>query len=166
MNWLLDTLFVKQIYCMLHCCCSSVKTKRKRCCTVSLRKSYHSVYSLNYHLILVTKYRQKVITDDICEYLKELFIKIADNHGISIMEFNHDVDHIHILFSASPTTSLSKFINSFKSASSRKVKTQFPETKAKLWEEMFWSRSYYLSTCGELSMDSVQRYIQNQGENH
>lgn len=151
---------------MLHCCCSSVKTKRKRCCIVSLRKSYHSVYSLTYHLILVTKYRQKVITDDICEYLEELFIKIADNHGISMVEFNHDDDYIHILFSASPTTSLSKFINSFKSASSRKVKTQFPETKTKLWEEMFWSRSYYLSTCGELSMDSVQRYIQNQGEKH
>lgn len=104
-----------------------------------LRKSYHSVYSLNYHLILVTEYRQKVLTDDICEYLRELF-------------------------STSSTTSLPKFINSFKSASSRKIKTQFPETKTKLREEAFWSRSYYLSTCGELSMDSVQRYIQNQEE--
>ena len=120
-----------------------------------LRKSYHSVYSLNYHLILVTKYCQKVITDDICEYLGELFIKI-----------NHDDDHIHILFSASPTTPLPKFINSFKSASSRKIKTQFPETKTKLREEAFWSRSYYLSTCGEVSMDSVQCYIQNQEKKH
>lgn len=133
---------------------------------MGLRKSYHSVYSLNYHLILVTKYRQKVITDDIYEYLKELFIKIADNHGISMVKFNHDDDHIYVLFSASLTTPLRKFINSFKSASSRKIKTQFPETKTKLREEMFWSRSYYLSTCGELSMDSVQRYIQNQEEEH
>lgn len=133
---------------------------------MTLRKSYHSVYSLNYHLVLVTKYRQKVITDDICEYIKELFTRIADNHGISMVELNHDSDHIHVLFSASPTTPLVKFINSFKSASSRKIKTQFPETKSKLWEEMFWSRSYYLSTCGEVSMDSVQQYIQNQGEKH
>lgn len=129
-----------------------------------LRKSYHSVYSLNYHLILVAKYRQKVLTDDIYEYLKELFIKIADNHGISMVKFNHDDDHIHVLFSTALTTPLRKFINSFKSASSRKIKTQFPETKTKLREEAFWSRSYYLSTCGELSMDSVQRYIQNQEE--
>lgn len=133
---------------------------------MTLRKSYHSVYSLNYHLVLVTKYRQKVITDDICEYIKEMFTQIADNHGISMVELNHDSDHIHVLFSASPTTPLVKFINSFKSASSRKIKTQFPETKSKLWEEMFWSRSYYLSTCGEVSMDSVQQYIQNQGEKH
>lgn len=133
---------------------------------MTLRKSYHSVYSLNYHLVLVTKYRQKVITDDICEYIKELFTRIADNHGISMVELDHDSDHIHVLFSASPTTPLVKFINSFKSASSRKIKTQFPETKSKLWEEMFWSRSYYLSTCGEVSMDSVQQYIQNQGEKH
>lgn len=127
-------------------------------------KSHHSVHRLYYHLILVTKYRKKVIDDTISDYIKDMFISIGENYDISVVEFNHDEDHIHVLFSASPSTSLVKFINSFKSASSRMVKKSFPEVKHTLWKEMFWSRSYYLSTTGGATLDILQQYVQSQGE--
>lgn len=73
-------------------------------------------------------------------------------------------DHIHVLFKATPTTPLSKFINAYKSASSRLVKKEFPEIKQKLWKEYFWSRSYCLLTSGGAPVEVIRRYIESQGE--
>ena len=126
--------------------------------------NYHSVSELYYHLLLVTKYRKQVITDDICDRLQEICENIAISYGITITEFNHDIDHVHILFQAKPATELSKFINSYKSARSRLVKKEFPEIKQDLWEEMFWSRSYYLATTGGVRKNILEKYIQSQGE--
>lgn len=126
--------------------------------------NYHSVSELYYHLILVTKYRKPVITDDICDKLKEIFHNISPSYGITIIEFNHDTDHVHILFKAKPVTELSKFINAYKSASSRLIKKECPEIRKHLWEEMFWSRSYYLATTGGVRLDVLEKYIQAQGE--
>jgi Transposase and inactivated derivatives len=68
------------------------------------------------------------------------------------------------LFKATPTTPLSKFINAYKSASSRLIKKEFPEIRQKLWKEYFWSRSYCLLTSGGASVEVIRRYIESQGE--
>lgn len=127
-------------------------------------KDYHSVHNLNYHLVIVVKYRKPVINDQISQELKNIFSRIADKHGITIREWNHDKDHIHVLFSATPATHLSKFLNSYKSASSRVIKSSFPDVREKLWEEKFWSRSYYLSTVGDNTIDIVSDYVRSQGD--
>jgi len=54
----------------------------------------HAIFSLNYHLILVVKYRRKVINDDISKRLKEMFTHIGSNYQITPIEWNHDIDHI------------------------------------------------------------------------
>ena len=74
----------------------------------------HSVFSLNYHLILIVKYRREVITNIISEYLKHIFCYIAPRYKITLTEWNHDKDHIHILFKAEPDSEISKFINAYK----------------------------------------------------
>lgn len=126
-------------------------------------KDYHSVYDLNYHLILVIKYRHEVITDSISYELQKMFTAIGENYDISIIEFNHDGDHLHVLFRAKPVSELSKFINSYKSATSRVVKRKYPEVKKKLWKEKFWSNSFYLATAGGVSTDVLKEYVKNQG---
>lgn len=126
-------------------------------------KDYHSVYDLNYHLILVIKYRHEVITDSISYELQKMFTAIGENYGISVIEFNHDVDHLHVLFRAKPVSELSKFINSYKSATSRVVKRKYPEVKKKLWKEKFWSNSFYLATTGGVGIDALKEYVKNQG---
>jgi putative transposase len=131
---------------------------------MKLDTNLHSVYSLNYHLILVVKYRRKVIDDTISDRLKEIFEYIAPNYKLKITKWNHDIDHIHILFKAEPKSELSKFINAYKSASSRLVKKEFPEIKAKLWKEYFWTRSFCLVTTGGAPLDVIRKYIENQGE--
>ena len=124
----------------------------------------HSVFLLNYHLILVVKYRRKVFDDTISERAKEIFSRIAPNYNISLQEWGHDEDHVHILFRAHPKTEISKFINAYKSASSRLLKKEFPSIRDKLWKEQFWSQSFCLLTTGDAPLEIVKEYIQTQGQ--
>ena len=124
----------------------------------------HSVFLLNYHLILVVKYRRKVFDDTISERAKEIFSKIAPNYNISLQEWGHDEDHVHILFRAHPKTAISKFINAYKSASSRLLKKEYPSIREKLWKEQFWSQSFCLLTTGGAPLEIVKEYIQSQGQ--
>ena len=89
----------------------------------------HSVFMLHYHLFMCIKYRNEVIDDTISNRLKEIFVKIAPAYNITLEEWNHDVDHVHILFRGQPNTEISKFINAYKSASSRIIKKEFPEIR-------------------------------------
>lgn len=130
---------------------------------MKLDNNNHSVFLMYYHLVLVVKYRRKVITPEISDYTKEMFVRIGQDYNISLVEWNHDVDHVHILFNGQPNTELSKFINAYKSASSRMIKKEFPDVKKKLWKEMFWSRSFCLLTAGGAPTEVLKRYIENQG---
>ncbi|EMX0193236.1 IS200/IS605 family transposase [Bacillus thuringiensis] len=131
---------------------------------MQLDSNNHSVFLLYYHLVLVVKYRRNVFDDDMSDYTKDMFVRLSENYNITLVEWNHDVDHVHILFKAHPNTEMTKFINAYKSASSRLIKRDFPQVKKKLWKEMFWSRSFCLLTTGGSSIDVVKTYIENQGE--
>jgi len=123
----------------------------------------HSVFLLNYHLIMCIKYRKKVINDEISGKLREIFERIAPGYNITLEEWNHDIDHVHILFRGQPNTEISKFINAYKSASSRIAKKEFPQIRKSLWKEMFWSQSYCLISTGGATADTIRQYIQSQG---
>lgn len=126
-------------------------------------KNQHSVYLLNYHLVMVVKYRRQVINDDISKRLLEIFTYIGEKYGVTPVEWNHDIDHVHVLFKAKPQTEISKFLNAYKSASSRLIKKEYPQIKQKLWKEMFWSKSYALMTSGGVPLSVLKEYIDNQG---
>lgn len=126
----------------------------------------HSVFLLYYHLVLVVKYRRKVFDDKISDRAKEIFEYIAPNYNITLQEWNHDRDHVHILFKAHPKNEISKFINAYKSASSRLLKKEFPGIRQKLWKEYFWSQSFCLLTTGGAPMEAIKKYIETQGEEH
>ena len=99
----------------------------------------HSVFLLQYHLIMCIKYRNKVIDDKISHHLKEIFENILPKYNIILEEWKYDIDHVHVLFRGQPNTEISKFINAYKSASSRLIKKEFPQIRKSLWKEMFWS---------------------------
>ncbi|MDY0282336.1 MAG: IS200/IS605 family transposase [Salinivirgaceae bacterium] len=131
---------------------------------MELDNNNHSVFLMYYHLALVIKYRRKVIDDKISNRLKEIFEYIAPNYNIDLQEWNHDKDHVHILFKAQPNSELSKFINAYKSASSRLIKKEYPIIRKSLWKEYFWSRSFCLLTTGGAPIEVIKRYIESQGE--
>lgn len=129
----------------------------------SLDNNNHSVFLLYYHLVLVVKYRKNILNNNISNRLKEIFEYIQIKYNINLQEWNHDKDHIHVLFTAHPNSAISKFINTYKSASSRLIKKEFPEIKKSLWKEYFWSRSFCLLTSGETSLEVIKNYIEKQG---
>ena len=133
---------------------------------MKLDSNNHSVFLMYYHLVLVTKYRRKVIDKTISYRLREIFDYIAVNYNISVIEWNDDRYHIHILFKAQPNSELSKFINAYKSASSRLIKKEYPKIREKLWKDYFWSRSFCLITTGGVTIDIIREYIESQGDRH
>ena len=132
---------------------------------MDLDNNTHSVFLLQYHLVFVVKYRRQVFDDGISSRAKEIFEYIAPNYNITLEEWNHDKDHIHILFKAHPNTEISKFINAYKSASSRLLKKEFPQIRQKLWKEHFWSQSFCLLSAGGAPIEVIRQYIETQGEN-
>ncbi|MTW84404.1 IS200/IS605 family transposase [Virgibacillus dakarensis] len=130
---------------------------------MSLDSNNHSVFLMYYHLVLVVKYRRKVIDDTVSDYAKDKFVSWSEKYNITLVEWNHDIDHIHILFKAQPNSELSKFINAYKSASSRLIKKDFPHVRKKLWKEMFWTRSFCLLTTGGSPIEVVKKYMETQG---
>ncbi|MDY0154691.1 MAG: IS200/IS605 family transposase [Prevotella sp.] len=133
---------------------------------MKLDNNNHSVFLMYYHLVLVVKYRRKVFDDALSDRAKEIFEYIAPSYNMTLIEWNHDKDHIHILFKAHPNSELSKFINAYKSASSRLLKKEYPKIREKLWKEYFWSRSFCLLTTGGAPIEIIKKYIESQGEKH
>ena len=131
---------------------------------IELDHNSHSVFLLYYHLVMVIKYRRKVLNDEISERAKEIFEYIAPGYGIVLEEWNHDTDHVHVMFRAQPKTELCKFINAYKSASSRLLKKEYPRIKEKLWKDAFWSQSFCLLSAGGAPIETIRQYIESQGE--
>ena len=113
---------------------------------------------------MVVKYRRRVIDQDISLRGKEIFEHIGTGYGITLEEWNHDADHVHVMFRAKPSSEISKFINAYKSASSRLLKKEYPEIRKKLWKGAFWSQSFCLLTTGEAPVEVIRKYIESQGE--
>ena len=129
-----------------------------------LDKTNNASFSLLYHLITVVKYRQKAfVNDDIISDTKTICDKIAKDFDVSIIETECGVDHIHILFRCKPTLDMTKFINVLKGHSSRSIRKKHKDfLKDKLCGDSFWSPSYFLATTGNVTVDILKKYVENQ----
>jgi putative transposase len=126
-----------------------------------LDKGCHSVYSIQFHLVMCVKYRRRVLTGELDERLKELVYEVAKSFKLEIIEQETDMDHIHILFSSRPAVAVSRFINSLKSVSSRILRKEFPVVmKKNLWGGAFWSPSYFLASTGQVTLEAIRHYVE------
>ena len=125
----------------------------------------HSTYSLHYHPVLVVKYRREVFTEELREFFHEVVNGFADNYGVEIKNLEADHDRVHFLFRATPTTDLTKFINVLKGASAHRIRNEYgDQIKDKLWGDSFWADSYCLISTGQVSLDVLKEYVENQRE--
>lgn len=129
-------------------------------------KNRHAVYLLQYHLVVVTKYRHPVINGNLKERLISLSYEIIEGHWKGkILEINTDQDHVHILFEISPQTQLSKLINNYKTVTSRLIRKEFSEElRPYYWKPYFWSDTYFISSVSDTSQKMIEQYIQSQGK--
>lgn len=133
---------------------------------MSYRSSARSVSDLKAHLVLVTKYRRKVISPDILDRLGQDVQHICQKWGCNCIEFNGEADHVHLLFSYYPQMQLSKFIGSLKSYTSQTIRKEFhAEVKRVYWgKPVFWTSSYFIASCGGVTVEVLKRYVQEQGK--
>lgn len=129
-----------------------------------LKSTGNAVYSLKYHLIINVKYRKKVFIDEgITNRCKNIIKQTMDENNVTLINIECGEDHIHILFETKPITNITKLINVIKGRSSRLLRKEFSEQlKDKLWGNAFWSPSYYLATTGNVSLDTLINYVNNQ----
>jgi putative transposase len=128
------------------------------------RRSSHCVYCCEYHIVLTTKYRRKVINAGLWAYLERKLLEIGEHYPqIFFRARNHDQDHIHLQVSIPPTMSVGSVVRLIKTNTAKGVKEQFPFLKDVYWgTDSLWTASYFVTTTG---MDPVilRKYIENQG---
>ena len=109
------------------------------------------------------KYRRKVLSDEnIIDLLRTKINEISKTFRVDVLNMECDKDHFHLLFKAKPTLDIPKYLNAIKTISSREIRRKFPKIKKKLWEDTFWSRSYFLATTGQVTLDQLKKYVESQ----
>lgn len=130
-----------------------------------LDKSSHSVYALQYHLVQCIRYRRKALDNQqIIDFLKTKIYEISKTFDVEVLNIECDKDHFHMLFRSKPTLNIPKYLNAIKTITSREIKRNFPEVKKKLWKDAFWSRSYFLATTGQVTLEQLKKYVEEQGK--
>lgn len=124
---------------------------------IRYRKSSGSVFSLKYHLVFCPKYRRPVLVGEVERRLKELLAQKAEEIDVTIEALEVMPDHIHMFVSTDPTKAPQRLANQFKRYTSRVLRQEFPHLKSRLW-----SRSYFVSSTGRVSEETVKRYIEAQ----
>jgi putative transposase len=123
-------------------------------------RSETSVHSMTYHFVWCPKYRRKVLQGEIAERLRHLLEAKTKELGCDILTLEIMPDHVHLFIQALPTLSPNRIVAALKGYSSRILRSEFPELRSRL--PTLWSRSYFVSTHGHISSETIQRYIEEQ----
>ncbi len=130
---------------------------------IPTKTTAHSVYNLNYHIVFVTKYRNKVLHGAVEEYIKEQVPLLCERYGWEMRALEVMPDHLHLFVSAEPTTAPNTIARTLKSILTVSVFKQFPTLKKKLfWRSGLWSDGCYYGSAGTVSAATITRYIENQ----
>ena len=122
-----------------------------------------SVYSIKLHLVLVTKYRYKVINNEMHNRLKQIIEDTCKKWECECLEFNSELDHAHALLDVNPKVAPAKLINNLKTVSSRLIRKDFGEYLAKYYRKpVLWSIGYAINSCGGAPLELVKEYIKQQ----
>jgi putative transposase len=125
-------------------------------------KLQHSKSLILYHIILVTKYRHKILN---ILNVKQIFRDIENKSKFVILEMEVDVDHIHFLIQSIPTLSISQIIRRLKQESTIRIWQKYSDILSNyFWRNrILWSRGYFACTIGNVSKEMIIKYIQLQG---
>jgi len=124
-----------------------------------------ATYNINYHIVWCSKYRRSILKENIGKFLKLCLYTIADTKDWTIHALEIMPDHIHIFISAPPFQAPTDIVKVLKGVTARQLFIEFPELKKKLWKGSIWSPSYYVGTAGNVSAETIKKYIEEQKSN-
>lgn len=118
------------------------------------------VYSCKYHVVWCSKYRRKVLVDDVESRLKQIVSDVCKERESELIEIECDKDHIHILVEVDSQYGIHRLIKQCKGRSSRLLRQEFKHLTTKM--PTLWTNSYFVSSVGGAPLEQVKKYIENQ----
>jgi len=96
--------------------------------------------------------------------LRDIFARVCVDFGAELRACDGEDDHVHLLVEYPPTVLLPTLVNSLKGVSSRLLRQQRPDIARRYWKNVLWSPSYFAASCGGAPLDSIRRYVEQQGK--
>jgi putative transposase len=127
-----------------------------------IRTGRHCLFMMHVHLVFVTKYRRKVFTAETLDAARQIFSDVCTDFEATLVEFEGEKDHVHLLVEYPPKVSVSKLVNSLKGVSSRHLRNRYPSMTKNYYKGILWSPSYFAGSCGGAPLDIIKQYIEKQ----
>ena len=128
------------------------------------RYGSHTVFNIEYHFVWVTKYRYKVMTEEVALRVRELVRQTCESFEIQIIKGVVSKDHVHIFVSAPPTMSPSEIMRRIKGRTSSKLFADYPHLRKKFWGRHFWARGYFCASSGNVTDEIIKTYLEHHFE--
>ena len=130
----------------------------------NFNKGFRSVYKLTAHIVLVTKYRKKAINQERLIRLQEIFEQTLEKWSCSLVDFNSESDHCHLIVEFKPDIELSKLIANLKTVSSRLIRKEYPDLSKQYFygQPYFWTGAYFVASCGGVTVEQLKAYVEKQ----
>lgn len=120
----------------------------------------HVTYKIAYHFVWCPKYRKAILQGEVATFVESEIRRLCADNKWEIGALNIQEDHVHLFLSALPSIAPSLIANTLKGITARQVFKQYPEVKQQLWGGSFWARSYYVGTVGDMTEETVKKYIE------
>ena len=124
------------------------------------KSSNTTIHSCQYHVIFCTKYRRKILENNIADRLKNIILEKQKEYNYEVLGMEVMLDHVHLLLDVDPKFGIYNIVNHIKGYSSRTLRKEFPDLKSRIPSP--WTRTKFISTCGTVSLETVKKYIEDQ----
>lgn len=121
----------------------------------------HTKWLCKYHIVFCPKYRRKIIYNKLRKDIQQIIRDLCKWKGVEILEGHMMPDHIHLVLSIPPKTSVSAFMGYLKGKSAMMIFDRNANLKYKFGNRQFWATGYYVSTVG-LNEATIKKYIRDQ----
>lgn len=118
------------------------------------------VYSCKYHVVWCSKYRRKVLVEEVEQRLKELIVGVASELRVDIIEMEIMPDHVHLLLEVDPQFGIHRAVKNIKGKTSRILRAEFVSLRTRL--PSLWTNSYFVATVGGAPLEVIKQYIESQ----
>jgi|GEM_PF-133764 len=120
----------------------------------------HVTYKIAFHFVWCPKYRKHLLIGDVAQFVEAEIRRLCEENGWPIDALTIQEDHVHLFLGAPPSVAPSLIANTLKGITARQVFKRYPEVKKQVWGGSFWSRSYYVGTVGDMTEETVKKYIE------
>ena len=129
-------------------------------CMVNIIYKRNCVFQTAYHVVFTPKYRKQILIGEVAQYINNLIDEICLENGWPVITKEIQADHVHLFLTIPPSVAVATVVKILKGTTARKLFLNFPQLKKELWGGHLWAPSYYVGTAGNVSAETIQRYIE------